>query len=35
MDPATIVGLLLAFGALFGMIVMEGSRVAADLCRHR
>ena len=31
MDPATLIGILLAFGALFGMIVIEGSSVTALL----
>ncbi|MBT1002807.1 MotA/TolQ/ExbB proton channel family protein [Paenarthrobacter sp. DKR-5] len=31
MDPATIIGILLAFGALFGMITLEGSSVATIL----
>jgi len=29
MDPATIFGLLIAFGALFGMITLEGASVAS------
>lgn len=31
MDPATLVGLLLAFGALFAMITLEGAHVTAIL----
>lgn len=31
MDPATIVGLVLAFGALFAMITLEGAHVSAIL----
>jgi chemotaxis protein MotA len=31
MDPATIIGLLLAFGALFAMITLEGANVASVL----
>lgn len=31
MDPATIIGLVLAFGALFAMITLEGSHVTAIL----
>jgi chemotaxis protein MotA len=31
MDPATIAGLLIAFGALFGMITLEGSHVSSIL----
>jgi len=31
MDPATIIGLLVAFGALFAMLTLEGSSVSAIL----
>jgi chemotaxis protein MotA len=31
MDPATIIGLLVAFGALFAMITLEGSSITAIL----
>lgn len=31
MDPATIIGILVAFGALFAMITLEGSHVTAIL----
>lgn len=31
MDPATLIGLLLAFGALFAMITLEGAHVTAIL----
>ncbi len=31
MDPATLVGMLLAFGALFAMLTLEGSNVSAIL----
>ncbi len=31
MDPATIIGILLAFGALFGMITLEGSSITTIL----
>lgn len=31
MDPATIIGMLLAFGALFGMITLEGSHITSIL----
>ena len=29
MDPATIAGLLIAFGALYGMITLEGASVSS------
>ena len=35
MDPATIIGLLLAFGSLFAMITLEGVHVRACCCRPR
>ena len=31
MDPATLIGIVLAFGALFAMITLEGSQLAAIL----
>ena len=31
MDPATIIGLLLAFGAMFTMLFMEGANVSSIL----
>lgn len=31
MDPATIAGLLIAFGALYGMVALEGASVSSLL----